>query len=341
MKKIIACLIFSFFGLTNSYPQEKIFLSSEREWVTVLEYWDWYENNVEQYAGKYEYIHAVNDENGNYNGEGDAYNYITEIKFNSGEMLALGYGSIEGEFQGIDTIRSSRIDNNKFNDQTFIFLKYKKHNTEIKTAKGLLGLNENNKIESFSELEISKVSDNFPMQFEKFKTTFNSKNISELNEYINPEYGFFVLDNPGATVNANHFNSFDSIFNNSIESNLYRIKKIELNCEPIRGNIPIYSCGDDGSSEGWDKEGCYYSDDFERIVTTGIYYFFDEHGNSGIDDNGNYTEANYLLQAKFNRNAGQCENVFYSTNFMIGLYFGEINGKFYLLMINLVTPCDA
>lgn len=189
--------------------------------------------------------------------------------------------------------------------------------------------------------EINNQKKNFLKQFEKFKTVFNSKDISKLNEYINPEYGFFVLDNPGATVNAYQFNSFDSIFKNSRETDLYRLKNIEISCEPKRGKMPVYRCGDDGSSEGWDKVGCYYSDDFERNLATGIYYFVDEDGNSNIDDNGNYTEANYILQAKFNRNAEQSENVFYSTNFMIGLYFGEINGKFYLLMINLVTPCDA
>ncbi|MBK6507345.1 MAG: hypothetical protein IPG02_17235 [Ignavibacteria bacterium] len=196
-------------------------------------------------------------------------------------------------------------------------------------------------IEKESDVKAITQSKDFTEQFEKFKTTYNSKNIYELNEYINPEFGFFVLDNPGATVNAYQFNSFDSIFKNSRETDLYRLKNIEISCEPKRGKIPVYRCGDDGSSEGWDKVGCYYSDDFERNLATGIYYFVDEDGNSGIDDNGNYTEANYLLQAKFNRNAGQCENVFYSTNFMIGLYFGEINGKLYLLMINLVTPCDA
>jgi len=339
MTKIFTYLIFSFFGLTSSYSQEKIFLSSERELVTVLEYWDWYEDNIEQYAGKYEYIHAVNDENGDYNGEGNAYNYITEIKFNSGEMLALGYGSIEGEFQEIETIRSSKIDNNKFNNQKFIFLKYKKRNTEIKTAKGLLELNENKKIEYFSELELSKESDNFPMQFEKFKTTFNSKNISGLNEYINPEYGFFVLDNPvSAPINAYYFSSFDTVFNNSEEWHLFKLKKIELHCEPKKGKLPLYGCEED-ENFGWDKEGCYYNDNFENNPLTEIYSYIESYGYFIVYGEENYNEA--LIKAKFKENIDHIDNVFYSTEFEVGLYFGEINGKFYLLMIDLATPCNA
>lgn len=52
-------------------------------------------------------------------------------------------------------------------------------------------------------------------------------------------------------------------------------------------------------------------------------------------------DANALIRAKFNENIDHIDYVFYSTDFEVGLYFGEINGKLYLLMIDLVTPCDA
>lgn len=141
-----------FINTGNIFPQEKIFLSSERNWVTVLEYWDWNENEIANYSGKYEIIHAVNDEDGNYNGEGDAYNYITEISFKSGVIQVLVYGSIEGTFEGIDTLTSSSISGNTLNNNgKFVFLKYKTRNKKIKTVKGILELGENKLIEYFSE----------------------------------------------------------------------------------------------------------------------------------------------------------------------------------------------
>jgi len=139
------------------YINEKIFLSSERDWVTIISYSDWNEDNIENYAGKYEYIHSVNDENGNYNGEGDAYNYITDIRFNSGKVHVLGYGSIEGEFEGIDTLPTQNIKGNKFgNDAMFVNLEIKTRENEIKTVKGLREFTNNNAIGTFSELILEK-----------------------------------------------------------------------------------------------------------------------------------------------------------------------------------------
>ncbi|MFC2092920.1 hypothetical protein ACFLSV_03370 [Bacteroidota bacterium] len=47
--------------------------------------------------------------------------------------------------------------------------------------------------------------------FEKFIKAFNEKNSLEIIKYINSEYGFFVIDNPGAFSIVLHFNSFDKI----------------------------------------------------------------------------------------------------------------------------------
>ncbi len=44
---------------------------------------------------------------------------------------------------------------------------------------------------------------------ERFIAAFNEKNSAEIDKCINTEFGFFVLDNPGAFVIAEHFKSFD------------------------------------------------------------------------------------------------------------------------------------
>lgn len=195
------------------------------------------------------------------------------------------------------------------------------------------------KTENFPESEISYQKDIFLKQFEKFKTVFNSKDISGLNEYINPEYGFFVLDNPVSFgVNAYHFNSFDTIFNNSEEWHLYKIKKIEIHCKPKKGKLPVYGCEED-ENHGWNKEGCFYNNDFENNQLSEIYSFIERTGSFTVYGEENYNET--LIKAKFKENADQIYSVFYSTEFEVGLYFGEINGKFYLLMIDLVSPCSA
>jgi len=179
----------------------------------------------------------------------------------------------------------------------------------------------------------------FLKMFEKFKTDFNSKTISSLNDYIDPQYGLFVLDNPGAFINGYYFNSFDSIINSSKETDLYRMKNIVINCEPAEGPLPYYNC--DGGKEGWDKEGCYYNNSPEINIKSRVYGFVDENGNSGFDGDGNTNETYKIIQDRLNKSAEQFDHAFYATGSYIGLYFGERDGKFYLLMIDLVTPCDA
>ena len=134
---------------------EKIFLSSEMDWVTIISYRDWIEPVIENYAGKYEFLQPAQDEDGEF--LMDAYNYITEIQFNSEEVRVLGYGSIEGHFEGIDTLPTQNIRGNKFGDNAmFVNMEIKTRNNEIKTVKGLWEFNENNTIGSFSELILEK-----------------------------------------------------------------------------------------------------------------------------------------------------------------------------------------
>ena len=161
--------------------------------------------------------------------------------------------------------------------------------------------------------EIGK--DDFLKMFEKFKADFNSKNISRLNDYIDPEFGLFVLDNPGVYINGYYFKSFDSIINSSKEADLYRMKNIELKCNPIKGNLPQYSCG--GVIEGWDKEGCYYNNIPERNDTSGIYGFFDENSNSGSDSTGNFNEMHTILRARLNRNVEQFFLSYFNRNLYV------------------------
>jgi len=182
-------------------------------------------------------------------------------------------------------------------------------------------------------------NNDFLKMFEKFKTDFNSKNISGLNEYIDPQYGLFVLDNPGAFINGYYFNSFDSILNSSKETDLYRMKNIVIICEPAEGTLPYYSC--DGGKEGWDKEGCYYDNSPEINIKSRVYGFVDENGTSGFDGDGNTNETYKIIQERLSRSSEQFGHAFYATDSNLGLYFGERDGKFYLLMIDMVTPCDA
>ncbi|GEM_PF-1765909 len=182
-------------------------------------------------------------------------------------------------------------------------------------------------------------NEDFLKFFEKFKTDFNSKNISSLNEYIDPEHGIFVLDNPGAFINCYYFSSFDPVLNSSKETDLYRIKNLKINCEPAEGSLPQYNCESD--KEGWDKDGCYFNNTPEKNFNSRVYGYADDNGNYGFEGDGNENGVYKIIREKSERSSDKFKYSFYTTDSNMGLYFGESDGKFFLLMIDLVTPCDA
>ncbi|MBS1518022.1 MAG: hypothetical protein JSS91_08035 [Bacteroidetes bacterium] len=66
--------------------------------------------------------------------------------------MVLGYGEIEGRFEGIDTLSNKQIEGNKFGyNQMFVNLQYKTRSNEVKNSKGLIEFGEDGKIENFSE----------------------------------------------------------------------------------------------------------------------------------------------------------------------------------------------
>jgi len=179
----------------------------------------------------------------------------------------------------------------------------------------------------------------FTEMFEKFAAAFNNKNISELNEYINPEYGLFILDNPGAFSVANYFDSFDSIFSNPKETDMYRIKNIKISCSPEYGVLPHYNC-DGSGKEGWDKTGCFYKLYTEKKPVSRYIYFADRNGKYGPDDQDK-AEDYQRLYSGLSRSLENSEFVFYSTLSDIGFYFVVRNERMFLVMTDLVTPCSA
>ncbi len=182
-------------------------------------------------------------------------------------------------------------------------------------------------------------NEDFLKLFEKFKTDFNSKNISALNEYIDPNHGLFILDNPGAFINGYYFSTFDPVLNSERKTDLYRLKNTAINCEPAEGILPQFNC--EGDKEGWDKEGCYFNNTPEKNIKSRIYGYADESGNFGFDGDGNENGTYKIIREKLDRSSDKFEYSFYTTDSNMGLYFEERDGKFYLLMIDLVTPCDA
>ncbi len=168
----------------------------------------------------------------------------------------------------------------------------------------------------------------FEVIAEQFIKAFNKKDTSTLNNFINNNTGVFILQNPGAFINVEHFTSFtESKKNNGIFDNqLIRNLKIECNLE--KGKKPSFSC----ETNKWDKQGCFC---FNSIDIPVIKYY-DAYVNFVLQNKENTEITNKVIKISETMTHG-----IYATNPTIGFYFGLIRNKWYVLCIDHISLCSA
>ena len=179
-------------------------------------------------------------------------------------------------------------------------------------------LSQNGKIEAFDNKTITGIND-FLLVWEKFVKEFNSKNINELEEFINPETGFFVISNPGVYVVPELMNNFSRFFDN-----YPYLTNLQPNSE--FGDLPYFSC----EENSWNYEGCYWNS--ARYNITATYDFLIE-----VELFTDLPEA-YDIAVVVEK---YCNIVVYDTNVSAGFYFGKVNDKWEIFCIDLIEPCGA
>jgi len=167
--------------------------------------------------------------------------------------------------------------------------------------------------------------------WQEFIKAFNEKKPLEINKYINSNYGFFVIDNPGAFLIVKHFYSFNEIMEMEGEFDIAYLKVLKVDCDLRDGKRPYYNC--DYDENGWDKEGCFLekspkfkiSEEYKNMI-----------GYELVDSN--IVKDEMILSKKSD---SIITHLVYNTEATVGFYFGKINNRWYLLCIDKVTPCDA
>lgn len=174
----------------------------------------------------------------------------------------------------------------------------------------------------------SDTSLNFTSFWVSFVKAFNEKKTNEINKYINSKYGFFVIDNPGAYTVVYRFDSFNEFAIRSGDFSIEYDKILNVDCKLTDGKRPYYDC-----EKGWDKEGCF----LEKTPEFKLYELYESMVEYFLVDSNSVKEEMELVTDFDTMNT----RLVYSTDKAVGFYFGEIDGKWYLLCIDEVTPCSA
>lgn len=148
-----------------------------------------------------------------------------------------------------------------------------------------------------------------------------------LAELIDPSRGVFVIDNPGAYVIPTYFESYEEAADRV--ANL-RADYYSFTCaEPTQGPSPTFSC----ETELWSPEGCVVT----RSPEFSIAHWYDlavEYGLMEHDEVAADSERAAQADAAI-------EYGVYTTDTPMGLYFARTGCEWYVVAIDVVTPCSA
>jgi hypothetical protein len=152
---------------------------------------------------------------------------------------------------------------------------------------------------------------------------YNIGELKALNEYIHPKTGFTVMENSGAYINLTWYNKIDSILDHPM------MKIPPKSCQPKFESAPLYRC----ELESWSKTGCYLSK-VDTLSKEFIKFLRPDHEEDPlVIDKVKKCETATIWMLT------QSDNVPYYHKYRI--YFGYIDGKWYITAIDLTIPCSA
>lgn len=152
---------------------------------------------------------------------------------------------------------------------------------------------------------------------------YNIGELKALNEYIHPKTGFTVMENSGAFVHLTWYNRIDSLLDHPM------MKIPPKSCQPKFESAPIYRC----ELESWSKTGCYLSK-VDPLSKEFIKFLRPDHQEDPL-----MIEKIKKCETTTVWVLTQSDNVPYYHKYRI--YFGLIDGKWYITAIDLTIPCSA
>ena len=145
-----------------------------------------------------------------------------------------------------------------------------------------------------------------------------------IDELVEPNTGLYVFDNPGATVEVTNHPSYTSAFAGRGYSPEFR------ECDLRPGVLPEYSC----ETESYSAEGCVHTHaPPPTLVTTAEWT---------LRNTTELSEAEVQKELAPVRDAqALITDSVSDTRTGTRWYFGSLRGRWWLVVVDIVTPCSA
>ncbi|MBD1396615.1 hypothetical protein H9Q13_05505 [Pontibacter sp. JH31] len=168
----------------------------------------------------------------------------------------------------------------------------------------------------------------FKTAFTQFLTALHNSDTTVLNQFIHPDYGVWVIEQPGAMPKMTHVTDIRRFRRDFQDRSFFTVREEVKECDLKEEVWPRFDCGDmdyEKGQSGYSKEGCFAGspDKFQRSG----YWDYASLSNQEID---RVKSSLPLLQKSVLHTATSFE-----------FHFGQVDGQWRLLFTKLIYPCSA
>ncbi|MBK0401675.1 hypothetical protein I5M27_01680 [Adhaeribacter sp. BT258] len=172
----------------------------------------------------------------------------------------------------------------------------------------------------------AKAQSEFVTFFTQFQTAVYNEDADAFNHFMDSERGVYIIENPGAMPKMTLVKDIRNFKRDFQQQSFFTIKDGLQSCKLKEETLPTFNCeGQTGGNTGYSKEGCFVAD-AEAFRKTEMHKY------ASLPENElkNIEKTLPLVQKTVVQTATSYQ-----------FHFGQINGKWKVLFIDLRIPCSA
>ena len=165
----------------------------------------------------------------------------------------------------------------------------------------------------------------FAKAFFDFQEAVFNEDADGVNAFIEPEWGVFIIENPGALPKMTLVKDIRNFKRDFRGESFFTIKERLQTCELKEESLPAFTCGGENGTGGYSKEGCFAGED-PQFRESEIYKY------------ASLPPGELKLAEKMMK---QIRTTVVQTSSSYRLHFAYLKGRWRLLFIDLRIPCSA
>lgn len=183
-------------------------------------------------------------------------------------------------------------------------------------------------LEALQEEPVRNDTTDFQDAFEQFFATLQAADTAALNQFVHPELGIWLIEQPGAVPKMTHVSDISAFKREYQERSFFTVAEEMKECDLSEEPFPTFDCTDmnyEAGETGYSKDGCFVwkPDKFQK---------------SGYWDYANLTPSQ-IGQIKAMLPLVQRSVLHTNTSFEF--HFGFVDQQWRLLFAKLIYPCSA